>query len=316
MNAGDLTGFALFKNVPLELINQIMPEHSVYTIPAGQHLVKRDFKNSALYLLLEGEVEIYLDEKDKPLKVILAGDIIGEISMLDQQSATASAISLCECKIIIINEDLIWELVEKSHLFTINLLRIITNRFRGVNSQVVCSIQKQRLFEHKAIVDDLTKLYNRGWLNENFPPLLERCKNDMHPFSYLMIDIDHFKKINDNYGHQVGDFVLQLTGEILNNLSRTTDYVVRYGGEEMAMLLPNTNVDDALNIAERVRHTIENKVIVYEPGKTLTITVSIGIAALTKYETSEDLIKNADEALYYAKVHGRNRIKFNDGKLV
>ncbi len=316
MNAGDLTDFALFKNVPLELINQIMPEHSVYTIPAGQHLVKRDFKNSALYLLLEGEVEIYLDEKDKPLKVILAGDIIGEISMLDQQSATASAISLCECKIIIINEDLIWELVEKSHLFTINLLRIITNRFRVVNSQVVCSIQKQRLFEHKAIVDDLTKLYNRGWLNENFPPLLERCKNDMHPFSYLMIDIDHFKKINDNYGHQVGDFVLQLTGEVLNNLSRTTDYVVRYGGEEMAMLLPNTNVDDALNIAERVRHTIENKVIVYEPGKTLTITVSIGIAALTKYETSEDLIKNADEALYYAKVHGRNRIKFNDGKLV
>lgn len=316
MNAGDLTDFALFKNVPLELINQIMPEHSVYTIPAGQHLVKRDFKNSALYLLLEGEVEIYLDEKDKPLKVILAGDIIGEISMLDQQSATASAISLCECKIIIINEDLIWELVEKSHLFTINLLRIITNRFRVVNSQVVCSIQKQRLFEHKAIVDDLTKLYNRGWLNENFPPLLELCKNDMHPFSYLMIDIDHFKKINDTYGHQVGDFVLQLTGEVLNNLSRTTDYVVRYGGEEMAMLLPNTNVDDALNIAERVRHTIENKVIVYEPGKTLSITVSIGIATLSKYETSEDLIKNADEALYYAKVHGRNRIKFNDGKLV
>ncbi|TAN67491.1 MAG: GGDEF domain-containing protein [Methylobacter sp.] len=315
MEAIDLTAFDLFKNVPLELINEIMSEHSVYTIPAGQHLVKRDFKNSALYLLLEGEVEIYLDEKDKPLKIISAGDIIGEISMLDQQSATASAISLCECRIIIINEELIWELVEKSHLFTINLLHIITNRFRGVNSQVISSIQKQRLFEHKAIVDDLTKLYNRGWLNENFPLLLERCKKDMYPFSYFMIDIDHFKKINDTYGHQVGDFVLQLTGEILNNLSRAMDYVVRYGGEEMAMLLPNTNVEDALGIAERVRHTIEKKVIIYEPGKTLSITVSIGVSTLTRFETSADLIKSADEALYYAKVHGRNQIKFNDGKL-
>jgi len=215
MKAIDLTSFDLFKDVPLELIDKILPEYSVHTIPAGQHLVKKDLKNTALYLLLDGQVEIYLDEEDQPLKTIWAGDIIGEISLIDQKSATASAISLCECKVIVINEELIWTLVEQSHLFTINLLQLIANRFRGVNSQVVSSIQKQRLSEHRAIVDDLTKLYNRGWLNENFEPLLARCKQDLQPFSCLMIDIDHFKKINDSYGHQIGDFVLQQTGETL-----------------------------------------------------------------------------------------------------
>jgi diguanylate cyclase (GGDEF)-like protein len=316
MKAIDLTSFYLFKNVPLALINKILPEHSIHTVPAGRHLVKKDLNNAALYLLLEGEVEIYLNEDDKPLKNILAGDIIGEISMIDQKSATASAISLCECKVIIVSEELIWKFIEQSHIFAINFLHLITDRFRGVNSQVVSSIEKQRLSEHKAIVDDLTKLYNRGWLNENFAPLLERCKINLDPFSYCMIDIDHFKSINDTYGHQVGDFVLQSTGETLNNLSRVGDYVVRYGGEEMAILLPNTESIDALGIAERVRQTIEKNAIEYKKGETLNITVSIGVSTLIESETSADLIARADEALYYAKAHGRNQVKFNDGKLV
>ena len=315
MNTIDLSCFNLFNNVPLKLINEILPEYSVLTIPAGQYLVKKDLNNTALYLLLEGEVEIYLNETDKPLKIIGAGDIIGEISLIDQNVATASAISLCECKVVVISEEAMWKFVEQSHLFAINLLRLITSRFRGVHSQVISSIEKQQLFENKAVIDDLTKLYNRGWLNENFDPLLERCKNDRHSFSYCMIDIDHFKTINDTYGHQTGDFVLQLTGEILSNLSRANDYVVRYGGEEIAMLLPNTDIANALNIAERVRHTIEKNIIEYEQGKTLNISVSIGVSTLTASETSADLIKLADKALYYAKAHGRNQVKFNDGKL-
>ena len=313
MKATDLTSFELFNNVPLELINSVLANCSVYTIPAGQHLIRKDVKNSALYLLLEGEVQIYLEE-DKPLRIIWAGDVIGEISLIDQQSATASAISLVECKVIAINEPLVWSLVEQSHLFAINLLRLMAGRFRGVNSQVVSSLKKQRLFEHKALVDDLTQLYNRAWLNENFTTLLDRCKKDRQPFCYFMIDIDHFKKINDTYGHQVGDFVLQLTANTLDTLSRTGDAVVRYGGEEIAMLLPNTDINDALRIAERARQSIEDKNIEYEPDKTLKITVSIGVSSLTHSESSTDLIKYADEALYYAKAHGRNQVKFkNDG---
>lgn len=311
MNTLDLSPFNLFKNVSPDLVDKILPECAVITIPAGEHLIRKDFNNKALYLLVEGDVEIYLDEQDKPLKIIQSGDIIGEISLIDQKSATASAISLSECKVIVISEYIMWNFIEQSHQFAINFLHIITNRFRGVHSQVVSSIEKQRLSEHKAIIDNLTKLYNRGWLNENFDSLLERCKSDWKPFSYCMIDIDHFKNINDTYGHQVGDLVLQLTGEILNKSSRTGDYSVRYGGEEMAILLPNTDVENAIEIAERIRQVIEENVIEYETGKTLTISVSIGVSTLTGSETSADLIKLADEALYYAKAHGRNQVRYN-----
>ena len=102
----DLISFNLFNNMPLELIKEILPEHSFLTIPAGQYLVKKDLSNTALYLLLKGKVEIYLDEKDKPFKIIEAGDIIGEISLIDQNVATASAISLCECEVVMISEEI------------------------------------------------------------------------------------------------------------------------------------------------------------------------------------------------------------------
>ncbi len=312
----NLTAFDLFKDLPFDLINKVLAESPVTSILPGQYLVKKDQNNAALYLLLDGEVAIYLDENENPIRKLSAGDIFGEISMVDHQVATASAISLTECRVVIIKEDLIWELVHQNHIFTINLIHLMANRFRGVNSQLVSSRKEQRLFERRAIIDDLTKLYNRGWLNENLAALLESCKINQSPFSYLMIDIDHFKKINDSYGHQVGDLVLQITGETLNNISRANDYVVRYGGEEMAMLLLNTKTEDAVAIAERVRQVIETKSIEYEQGKTLNITISIGVSTLTKSGAGADLIKLADEALYYAKKHGRNQVKFNDGNLL
>ena len=118
----DLTHFDLFKNVPSNLINQIMSEQWVHSIPAGQYLVKKDIINTTLYLLLEGQVEIYLEEEGDPLKVIGPGDIIGEISVIDHKSATASAITLCDCKVIIFSEELIWEFIKQSHLFSINFM--------------------------------------------------------------------------------------------------------------------------------------------------------------------------------------------------
>lgn len=315
MTTFDLSRFDLFNGVPSELINQIMSEQSICTIPAGQFLVKKDLKNNTLYLLLKGEVEIYLEEYGEPLKKVGPGNIIGEISVIDQKSATASAIALCDCRVIVFGEKLLWEFIKQSHVFAINFILLITNRFRSVNSQVVSSLIRQRLSEQKAVIDSLTRLYNRGWLNENFPGLLERCKKDHRPFSYLMIDVDHFKQINDNYGHQTGDLVLQRTAELLTHLSRANDFAVRYGGEEMALLLPNTDSENGLVIAERIRKLIEQNNIEYTSGKTLSISVSIGVSSLMDSETCTDLIRLADEALYYAKSHGRNQIKFNDGKL-
>ena len=312
MKFADLSSFDLFKNVPLTLIAELLPDYRIDTIPVESYLVKRGVDNHLLYLLLEGDVAIYLDERDPPLKVVSTGEIIGEISLTDKKPATATVVALTECKAIILSEELVWQFFYNNCFFAKNYLLIMSSRFRCANNQVISSLQKQRVFEHKSNIDHLTQLYNRGWLNENFDDVLERCKNESQPFSYCMIDIDYFKKINDTYGHQAGDLALQVISSILKNLSRTTDYVVRYGGEEIAILLPNMKAQDALVFAERIRKKIEHAAIEYEPNKTLSMTISIGVSTLTDKETSRDLIKLADEALYFAKGQGRNQVEFND----
>ncbi|NOQ34987.1 MAG: diguanylate cyclase [Methylococcaceae bacterium] len=314
MKAVKLTDFNLFKNLPASLMDDIK-QLPVTQLNKDEYIIKKGHKNYTLHLLVEGDAAVYLHESDEPLKNIHAGDTIGEISLIDQQPASASIICLCPCKVITVDETLLWKFARHDHLFTMNLLQLLVSRFRGVNFQLETSIEKQRLLERHASVDNLTGLFNRGWLNTKFNQLLERCQKNHQPFSYFMIDIDHFKKVNDNYGHLVGDLVLQITAKTLGNTARADDYVVRYGGEEMAILLPNTGVDNALKIAERLRQKVEINIIEYEPCKTLNITVSIGISTSNNNESDIELIKLADDALYYAKRHGRNQIKFNSGEL-
>lgn len=314
MKSIELTGFDLLKNLPKPLQSEIK-QQPLLSLKQGDYIVKKGHKNDALHLLIEGEVALYLHEADEPLKILRAGDTIGEISMIDQNPASASTICLCPCKIIAINESLIWKLAKNNHPFTLKLLRLAVSRFRSANSQLESSIQRHRQLEHHASIDNLTGLFNRGWLNKKFNSLLERCKKDQKAFSYLMLDIDHFKKVNDNYGHLVGDLVLQKTAEMLNNIVRTADYVVRYGGEEIAILLPNATADNAVKLAERICKIISYNEIEYETNKTLTITLSIGVSTLTNNESTTELIKLADTALYYAKAHGRNQVKFMESRL-
>ncbi len=304
-----LDDFDLFKGVSINIELENLPS---VALKKDEHIITKDYLNSALHLLVKGEAGVYLKDKE-PVRTIYAGEIMGEISLVDQQPTTASIICHTDCNVVIIDETLIWKLVNDNHRFTINLLQIVVNRFRGLATQIETSLEKQKLLEYHVNIDDLTGLFNRGWLNKQFSPLLERYKKNQQPFSYLMLDIDHFKNVNDNYGHQAGDVVLQNTATIINTAIRATDYAIRYGGEEMAILLPNTDAENAIKFAERLRKEIADNVVEYEPGKTLSITTSIGVSSLKNNESVADLIKLADDALYYGKEHGRNQVKYNEG---
>lgn len=129
--------------------------------------------------------------------------------------------------------------------------------------------------------------------------------------SLLIIDLDNFKKYNDAFGHIVGDRVLAKAGEILRNSLRKTDTAYRYGGEEFAVLLPETKGEEALHFAERIRQAFENKDLTLQKEQNFSVTVSIGVA---QYESGEELntfIKRTDTNMYAAKNKGKNRIKFS-----
>jgi diguanylate cyclase (GGDEF)-like protein len=168
-----------------------------------------------------------------------------------------------------------------------------------------------------SVRDELTKVYNRRYFNDKIREEFDRASRFDHPLSLLMIDIDHFKKFNDTYGHQAGDAVLATVAKTLAEVVRGVDTVARFGGEEFAVILPETNggKESATRIAERLRQAIEaKKVIVRNNGAEeieVNVTISVGVATYKngkEIASRHDLIGEADAALYQAKDNGRNQI--------
>ncbi len=167
----------------------------------------------------------------------------------------------------------------------------------------------QRALENEASLDPLTKLPNRRVLQREGDRCSKEAGTRRIPFSIIMLDIDHFKKINDSWGHSFGDTVLARVADVIRQTVRKTDIAARYGGEEIVVLLPNTDMRAAGNLAEKIRNDIETTVLMFEQ-ETIHVTVSMGIAC--SHEPSADfkhVLEAADKALYRAKASGRNRVE-------
>jgi two-component system cell cycle response regulator len=163
-----------------------------------------------------------------------------------------------------------------------------------------------------ALVDPLTGAYNRRYLEQHLPKMFARARDTKRPLSVLSFDLDHFKSVNDTYGHDAGDVVLKTVVERVTKSLRPMDLVVRMGGEEFAVIMPETEPKTALAVGERLRKIIESAPVSL-PGRDegVPVTISLGISSLTDdaaSETPERLLKRADQALYKAKEGGRNRV--------
>ena len=171
---------------------------------------------------------------------------------------------------------------------------------------------KSRDFEYQyklATIDGLTELYNHRYFQETLQKQIELSKRYNQPFSLIIVDIDFFKKFNDTYGHQAGDAVLRQVAQTLKKNSRTTDYVCRYGGEEMSIILPKTTAEEAIFSAKRMNKAVEEKDFQLNSTETGKVTISVGVATFPdNAQTGQDLIEHADKGLYYAKEHGRNQV--------
>ncbi|HOP62067.1 MAG TPA: diguanylate cyclase [Spirochaetota bacterium] len=166
---------------------------------------------------------------------------------------------------------------------------------------------KEKLIK-MATTDELTRLANRRYFMERFNSEFDRVKRYESKFSLLMIDIDHFKNINDTFGHKAGDKALQEAATIMKKSLRSSDIIGRVGGEEFSVLLPETDINSALYIAERLRNKVEKSTIDHEDVK-ISITISIGTTQSDAGDHSvDDIIIRADKAMYNAKNEGRNKI--------
>jgi len=185
-------------------------------------------------------------------------------------------------------------------------------RLRSFASQASLAIDNARLFQqaqHLSVTDELTELNNRRHFFELAKVEYERIRRYERALSIVMIDIDRFKKLNDTYGHLVGDAVLREVARRIQETVRTIDTLARYGGEEFAVLMPETDLTEALLVAERVRRRVAVGIAI-DDGTTVSTTISVGVAQIDERCASlEAALRCADQALYAAKAAGRNRVE-------
>jgi two-component system, cell cycle response regulator len=197
--------------------------------------------------------------------------------------------------------------IEKSFYLTISLLEENTKLFLINLTDITKMTIEKNSIEKKAYHDGLTKIYNRNKFDELFDIELARVQRYKHFLSLAIIDIDHFKKVNDNFGHLIGDEILIMLADNLQNKLRKTDIFARWGGEEFVILFTETQLNDAINCSNILRELIQE--LEHEiAGK---ITVSLGVTEYIQGDTAEILFKRCDDALFKAKENGRNRVEVN-----
>lgn len=171
--------------------------------------------------------------------------------------------------------------------------------------------KNEELYQN-SITDRLTGVSNRLFLLDFLNREFSKARRKETPLSCIILDIDHFKKVNDSYGHLAGDRILAETAKLINSEVRNEDVFGRYGGEEFLLILPDTTMDEARKVGEKVRTAVESNTVLFE-GKELKITISLGLAEYLNSESANEdqLIGSADTALYSAKKSGRNRLVAN-----
>ena len=202
------------------------------------------------------------------------------------------------------------EVREETPLRTGDLIKVGSSIFKFLEGGELGSIEAQYHEEiyRLTIIDGLTQVHNKRYLLEFLDREMARCNRHERPLSVLLFDLDHFKNVNDTYGHLAGDYVLREMAAALKPRIRREECFARYGGEEFVILLANTSAAAAAELAEKIRLAVETHTFVYE-DKRLHVTTSIGVAELrSDVDSATTLFKLADKALYAAKHAGRNRV--------
>ncbi len=305
-----LQGLELFHGVHPDDIQDLLQRCDRRDVAAGELLLSPGVGNDHVFIVLSGSLNVHVGSPDAPILATMeSGACVGEMSIIEDRDPSAYVIAAESTHLLVIHQTILWEMVDASHDFAKNLLVVMSERVRSHNQVIADSYGELRKFERHATTDALTGLGNRHSMEESFPREITRCAQDKLPVSLIMIDVDHFKKFNDTFGHIAGDRVLTAVSRILSKQFRTRDVLIRYGGDEFAILLPQVDADTAFAIADRVRVCVSGDTgdgsdsLIKVPIK-----ISMGVAELAKNGTLDDLIRTADAALYRAKGAGRDMV--------
>lgn len=302
----------MFDGVEFGDLARVARSAQILHVRRGACVIEKGTRNPSMYVLLAGELRVHLESlSDLAVAHLSPGETVGEVSVIERSTASAYVCAATDVEVLAIPEALIWELIQESHAFAVNLLTQLTARLRANNKVIQSSTHARQKLERVANFDGLTGIHNRRWFNQTYQRILTRTKRSNEKLCLVMVDVDHFKSFNDRYGHHSGDQVLIAVAEALTAAMRPTDLLARYGGEEFVVILPNTDLEGAKCCAERLRVTVASARVNRPDGQGLLpgVTISLGVAQFHQGSDGDQLFARADAALYRAKELGRNRVE-------
>lgn len=305
-----LDSLELFSDVCPDDVQAMLQHCGRQDLEEGEQLLSPKSKNEHVYVVLSGSLRVHVGSTETPVIAIMeSGACVGEMSIIEDRDPSAYVIAAEDTHLLVIHQSVLWKMVDASHAFAKNLLVVLSERVRSHNRVIADSFGELKKFERHATTDALTSLANRHAMEDSFPQEIARCLENDSPVSMVMIDVDNFKQFNDMFGHIAGDRALSAVSKILRTQFRPGDLLVRYGGDEFAVLLPSVNTERAMEIAQRVRKAVSGETgdgtdsLIQIPLK-----ISMGVAELQPSGTLDSLIRAADKALYRAKHAGRDMV--------
>jgi len=314
---------ALFKELSEPELNAIAAFLDPRLIKKGEVIFEEGAVGEEMYILISGSINALVKQADGARRVmfeIVPGDFFGEMSIIANESRSATLIASADSELLAFQGFDFYRFVFEYPMIGVKLLKAI----RQVQNTWLEQVSKHlgdlmrwgETARRRAVCDELTGLYNRKFLEDSVNEQFRRGSLKLRNFSFLMMDLDKIHEINDRFGTKAGDMVLISTADVLRSIIRPGDICARFAGDEFAVLLPETKLEEAQSIAEKIRKTMSTRKIAVpdNPGGTeqakIIVKISIGIATAPSHADNwEKLYLAADHALHNAKELGRNRVE-------
>ena len=310
-SAYGVNALQLFRGVDGAVAAQALSDCAVMRMAAGQTFEEAASKPANLYVLLRGALSVVAEppgggDEGESINV-LPGECIGEMAMFDEQVAAPTMVAMQDSELLVIEAVRLWRIIDEINGVARNLLHLLSFRIQATNARLRQRRHLGRFYEQMSMTDALTGLHNRAWLDENLPLMIGNAGAAVRPLSLVMLDLDHFKRFNDEHGHLMGDDALRAAARVFAEALRPTDFAVRFGGEEFLVILPGADRNTGRMVAQRLCARMRETVVFEDMRLPLPhITGSFGVATLAAGQNAEALMACADEALYRAKQGGRN----------